>query len=54
MDERLVAERQIWEENLTKKQEADMMTKERELRRTLREERDKVREYFEGFVDHSG
>jgi len=41
-EDRFVAERKAWEENLMRRQEADWMAKEREMRRKLREERDKV------------
>ena len=44
-EERLGAERQAWEENLLKSQSADMMTREREMKTKLREERDKVCTY---------
>ena len=40
--ERMEVERQTWEENILKKQEAAMLTKEREMREQLRLERDKV------------
>ena len=42
--ERLELERQAWEENLLKRQETSMMTREREMKEQLRQERDKVEE----------
>ena len=40
--ERLELEKQSWEENLLKRQETAMMTKEREMKEQLRRDRDKV------------
>lgn len=40
-EDRFGAERQAWEENLLRSQAAEMMTKEREMRVKLREERDR-------------
>ena len=41
-EDRLAAQHQAWQENLLSKQAAETMTKEREMRTKLREERDKV------------
>ena len=40
--ERMEVERQAWEENILKKQDTAMLTREREMREQLRLERDKV------------
>lgn len=42
LEERLVTERQAWQENYTRRQEAAFLTREREMRESLRQERDKV------------
>ena len=42
LQERIEIEKQAWEENLLKKQDADIMTRERKLREQLRQERDRV------------
>ena len=41
--ERMATEKEAWQENITRKQETALMAKEREMRDTLRQERDKVR-----------
>ena len=41
--ERLELEKQAWEENILKRQDTTMMTREREMREQLRQERDKVK-----------
>ena len=41
-EDRFASDRQAWEENLLRSQQADFMTREREMRAKLREERDKV------------
>lgn len=40
--ERMELEKQAWEENILKRQDTTMMTREREMREQLRQERDKV------------
>lgn len=40
-EDRFASDRQAWEENLLRSQQADFMTREREMRAKLREERDK-------------
>ena len=42
--ERMELEKQAWEENILKRQDTAMMTREREMREQLRQERDKVKE----------
>ena len=42
LTERSKVEKQAWEENMIKKQEVEMLGKEREMREQLRKERDKV------------
>ena len=41
--ERVEVERQAWEENIMKRQENSLMTREREMKEQLRQERDKVK-----------
>ena len=41
--ERMELEKQAWEENILKRQDTTMMTREREMREQLRQERDKVK-----------
>ena len=43
LQERSKVEKQTWEENLLRRQEANALSKEREIRDQLRKERDKVR-----------
>lgn len=40
--ERMEVEKQAWEENIMKKQDTTMMSREREMKEQLRQERDKV------------
>ena len=40
--EKIELEKQAWEENLLKRQETTMMTREREMKEQLRQDRDKV------------
>ena len=42
LEERLTAEREAWQENYTRRQETALLTREREMRESLRLERDKV------------
>ena len=42
VEERLGAEREAWQENFTRKQETAFLAREREMRESLRQERDKV------------
>jgi hypothetical protein len=44
--ERMDVEKQAWEENILKRQDTAMMTREREMREQLRQERDKVKRSF--------
>ena len=48
--ERMELEKQAWEENILKRQDTAMMTREREMREQLRQERDKVNYFFLLFV----
>ena len=48
--ERAELERQAWEENLLRKQEATLLARERELRETLRRERDKVWRVYSNLI----
>lgn len=41
MRERLAAEKEVWEQNYLKKQESWMVGKEREVKESLRQERDR-------------
>lgn len=43
VEERLSTEREAWRENFTRKQETTFLSREREMRESLRQERDKVR-----------
>lgn len=43
VEERLSTEREAWQENFTRKQETTFLSREREMRESLRQERDKVR-----------
>lgn len=43
VEERLSTEREAWQENFTRKQETTLLSREREMRESLRQERDKVR-----------
>ena len=42
VEERLATERDAWQENYTRRQETVFLAREREMRESLRQERDKV------------
>ena len=42
VEERLVTEKTMWQENYTQRQETTFFAREREMRDSLRQERDKV------------
>ena len=42
VEERLATEREAWQENYTRRQETTFLAREREMRESLRKERDKV------------
>ena len=50
--ERMELEKQAWEENILKRQDTAMMTREREMKEQLRQERDKVN-FFLIFISAS-
>ena len=49
LQERAKIEKQAWEENILRRQEASTLSKEREIREQLKKERDKVRVWL-GYV----
>ena len=42
VEERVATERTAWQENFTRRQESTFLAREREMRESLRQERDKV------------
>ena len=42
LEERMATERQTWQESFTRRQENALLAREREMRESLRQERDKV------------
>ena len=54
LKERLNAEKEAWEQNYMKKQEAWLVAKEREMKETVRQERDREIELVIGRLEEDG